>query len=131
MKAVLVAVPMVTAGGMIVGAAVGITRGARAGGAVVGTGANVNPIRLKGVKVMSPASGVAISELSGRDKVTGTVGIRVDTPTPTVVTRGTAGRIGAGKRDEVFEAKGTCAKRPYPVFELMYDGRGGRKGLEK
>jgi len=39
MKAVLVAGPMVTAGGMIVGAAVGIIRGARAGGAVVGIGA--------------------------------------------------------------------------------------------
>jgi len=128
MKAVLVAGPMVTAGGMTVGAAVGIIRGARAGGAVVGTGAKVNPIRLKGVKVMSGASGVTISELSGRFKVTGSVGISVDTPTPPIVARGMAGRIGAGKRDEVVEVKGTCAKRPYPVVELMYDGRGGRKG---
>jgi len=82
---------------------------------------------------MSAASGVAISELSGRFKVTGTVGISVDTPTPPIVTRGTAGRIGAGKRDEVVEVKGTCAKRPYPVAELMYGGGAGRKGkgLEK
>ena len=39
MKAAVVAGPTVTAGAMTVGAAVGIIRGARAGGAVVGTGA--------------------------------------------------------------------------------------------
>ena len=61
---------------------------------------------------MSGARGVAISELSGRATVTGAVGINVDTPTPPVVTRGTAGRIGAGKTDEEVEAKGTCAMRP-------------------
>ena len=76
---------------------------------------------------MSGERGVATSELTGRATVTGAVGISVDTPTPTVVTRGTVGSTGAGKRDEV-EVNGTFAIRTYPTGELIYDGGERTKG---
>jgi len=84
------------------------TRGIGAGAAETGTGAKVNPTRLKGVKVISGASGLIINALAGTVTAAGNVGIRLLTPTPPVVATGTVGNVGAGNKLVVV---GTLASR--------------------
>ena len=58
---------------------------------------------------MRPARGFTAYELAGTDTVIGIVGINVLTPTPPAVTAGTAGKVGAGKREVVDS--GVCVLR--------------------
>lgn len=55
---------------------------------------------------MRAERGEVISKLAGKVTITGTVGIRLLTPTPPAVAKGTMGSVGAGRREATVVVTG-------------------------
>ena len=74
---------------------------------------------------MSGDKGLVTKAMAGKGTVTGTVGIKLVSPTPPIVAAGTAVKVGAGKREAVVIGAFAYRTGPAP----SNGGGGGKKGV--